>query len=216
MKNIVFNKPVMQNSSAGVYPINFKKYYKLLEMGYLKDSVVMFYKNGFAKDMFYNIIDDANLEEAKGNVFTWADASLVYSPKYKLENNGQNWKDWVAYQIGNFSTMDVGLTNEFDKVIDYLYANDVEIEVFLPPYSPVLYNELAINYQSYYKIINIVEEYIVEKSREGKFIVVGSYNPNLKVLKQSDFYDGIHLKKEKLPLYFGANSELSMIERLEQ
>lgn len=67
---------------------------------------------------------------------------------------------------------------------------------FLPPYHPYVYETLSTSDK--YKIINAVEEYFRELAAKRNIAVYGSYDPKSLACIDSDFLDGMHLRRREI------------------
>lgn len=70
----------------------------------------------------------------------------------------------------------------------------VEVEFVLIPYPPQVYNVLENDFLAVIEVENFVRQYAKNLQVEIK----GSYNPSEYKLKNVDFYDGMHIKPEKI------------------
>jgi hypothetical protein len=85
-------------------------------------------------------------------------------------------------------------TRLFEKFVDYLQEENVEVIFFLPPYHPVTYNKLLPpnTPNNRYEIILDVEEYLKKIAKEKEIQLIGSYNPEVYSLTHKNFVDGFH------------------------
>ncbi|CAK7072840.1 hypothetical protein [Fusobacterium varium] len=169
----------------------------LIKFSTLKDSLKNL--NEIKQKETFIFLDKKITEDEKGNIYLNNDRSLEYSKKYKKENNG-NWNTYFGYQISNYRNLDYEKQKIFELFIDYCQNNSIEIIFFLPPYNPKHYDYIKKNRKEEYKIINKVEKYIIEIAKKKNIKLVGKYND--KRLNQYDFYDGVHMKKEKIREYY--------------
>ncbi|MEG0514352.1 MAG: hypothetical protein RR523_01835 [Cetobacterium sp.] len=187
------------NNSIDINKI-IDKYKTLATYSYLRDSFNFFKKNNFTiPKLNFTKIPDDNLDIFKGNIYLANDYSLLYSKEYRENNYGQVWNDSIHYQIYGFDKINPTLKNEFENLINFLLKKKTEIIIFLAPYSPNSYSEYEKNYPHYYNLLNNIENYLTKIANNSDNIsLIGSYNPYKFNLKQTDFYDGMHLRRSKL------------------
>ena len=89
----------------------------------------------------------------------------------------------------------------FEKFIDYLLKQHVEVVFYLPPYESSAYSEIERNKK--YNTFNVVEKYFHSISTKYHIQIVGSYNPFILNLNSSDFIDDVHLKQKGINKLFG-------------
>src|SRR6185312_5413796 len=102
--------------------------------------------------------------------------------------------DKINYSMNNFTRLSEKYMEMFSKFVDYLQNKHIEVDFFLAPYHPLVYNI----YESKpdYRQVLASEQFFTEYARHHKIRVVGSYNPAKLGLDNSDFYDGEHLKQD--------------------
>ncbi|MGL5126340.1 MAG: hypothetical protein ACRC6U_10240 [Fusobacteriaceae bacterium] len=175
----------------------FKNIYKLIEFMYLKDSIKYFFKNDLNKNNdFYSIVSESDKYNTKGNVYSKTTTKLIYSKKYREINDGSNWKSGFGYQLKNYYELDKNLKLEFLNTLEFLKSKDIKIKIFLPYYNPELIESQEKEKIHYNNMLRTVEKFVREESKLREIEILGSYFS--KELKSSDFYDGIHLREEKL------------------
>ncbi len=184
--------------------LDISKYLKLLEFMYFKDSIKHVLKNGLnLNKRFYNIISDEGVYESKGNVYLKENMKLVYSKGYRTKNDGSNWRANFGYQLKNSKELDKNLKKEFVSTLIFLKSKDVNIKIFLPPYNPALIEAQEKENPKYNKMLQNTEAFILDEAEKLGIEVIGSYfSENMKI---NDFYDGIHLREEKLSEIFSKN-----------
>lgn len=84
---------------------------------------------------------------------------------------------------------------QFEDLLEYLLAQGIEVELYLPAWYPLLYDyfEKSDEFSGVLKLETAIRK-IGEKYRLN---VHGSYNPEKSNLEKSDFADWFHLKPEK-------------------
>ncbi len=92
-----------------------------------------------------------------------------------------------------FNKVDNVRVQQLGKFVDYYRARNIEVVFFLPPFHPATYEIWSNNGKN--KIIQLVEEKYREIALERSIEVVGSFNPKLCGVDETDFYDGAHPKE---------------------
>lgn len=198
----IFNKNNGQNryKSFGDYYLKFKNkllntkekttkisnnIFKLLSIEYTLTNI-----SSLKKEKFY-IVKDTNIDD----YLRESDGSLHYPFEYRYPDTNRVKRDAIAYAINNqvYSLeMFKYLSNTkiFEDFIKHLILNGTKIYFFLPPYNPYTYDLLIQNPK--YTIINDIEIYLKNFAKQNNIQVLGSYNPHTYMLKNEDFFDGMH------------------------
>lgn len=88
----------------------------------------------------------------------------------------------------------------FNTFLNALKKQNIKITVWLAPFHPITYTEIQSNPSCNLAIS--VEDYVRDISKKYNASIIGSYNPNHYNLKDGDFYDSIHPKKETVKNIF--------------
>lgn len=112
------------------------------------------------------------------------------------ELTGQSIEEHVIYRLTDFNEIDGQSMELFSALIDYLQDQGVEVILYLPPYSPMMYNYIESDEQ--YRIVYLVEEAIRETAAYKQVALYGSYDPAGSGLEMTDLYDIYHVKTEKM------------------
>jgi hypothetical protein len=138
-----------------------------------------------------------------------SDGTINY-PKY-IRNRNVMQVDTIAYStanenpidsLGNFNEIDGHLKIQFESIVHYLKSKNSTIILFLPPYHPIVYNEISTNPK--YLKVKEAELYFKTFAASENIMIIGSYDPDLMNLSSTDFYDGIHLRRESIDKIFAA------------
>lgn len=127
---------------------------------------------------------------AYGRILREADADEVE------ELTRQSIEEHVVYRMTDFQAIDEQSMALFSALIDYLQGCGVEVILYLPPYSPMMYNYIESEEQ--YHITFQVEERIEELASDKQIALYGSYDPAGCGLEMTDLYDIYHVKTEKM------------------
>ncbi len=109
----------------------------------------------------------------------------------------QSMEEHVVYRLTDYDEMDEESVALLSGLIDYLQAQGVEVMLYLPPYSPMMYNYIESEEQ--FHIAFEVEDKIRQMAADRGAALYGSYDPAGCGLKMTDLYDIYHVKTEKMP-----------------
>ena len=108
----------------------------------------------------------------------------------------QSMEEQVVYRMTDYAAVDEESLALFSGLIGYLPAQGVEVMLYLPPYSPMMYNYIESEEQ--FHITFEVEEKIRQIAQERGAALYGSYDPAGCGLEMTDLYDIYHVKTEKM------------------
>lgn len=108
----------------------------------------------------------------------------------------QSIEEQVVYRMTDFHEIDERSMELFAALITYLQERGVEVILYLPPYSPMLYGYIESADQ--YQITFQVEERIRQIAADKNVALHGSYDPSGCNLEMTDLYDMYHVKTEKM------------------
>lgn len=103
----------------------------------------------------------------------------------------------VVYRMTGYEKIDEQTLMMFKQLLQYLKDQGVEVILYLPPYSPMMYD--YIGSEEAYRITCEVEEEVKKVSLELGIDLYGSYDPKPCKLEMTDLYDIYHVKSEKMP-----------------
>lgn len=125
-----------------------------------------------------------------------ADGSIAYPYKIRFQTDTETQKNASMYIAGKVYNLEdfKELHNKklFENFIGYFKMHNVEVEFFLPPYHPIVYDYLSSN-SNYHNVLT-TEKYLTDFAVKHKIKVYGSYNPYKYGLTSNDFTDGMHSK----------------------
>ena len=131
------------------------------------------------------------------------DGSISYGRSLRGADTGeveeltrQSIDEHVVYRMTDFKEIDEQSMALFSALIDYLQDRGVEVMLYLPPYSPMMYNYIESEEQ--YHITFQVEQRIKELASDKQAALYGSYDPAGCGLEMTDLYDIYHVKTEKM------------------
>ena len=108
----------------------------------------------------------------------------------------QSIDEYVVYRMTDYKEIDEPSMVLFSALIDYLQDCGVEVMLYLPPYSPMMYNYIESEEQ--YQVTFQVEQRIKELASDKQIALYGSYDPAGCGLEMTDLYDIYHVKTEKM------------------
>lgn len=131
-----------------------------------------------------------------------SDGSVSYQRKLREVDAGeveemtrQAMEEHVVYRMTDYRSIDDGHFSRFSELVDYLLGAGVEVILYLPPYSPMMYN--YIESEEAFQITLEVEEKVKNFAAEKGIALYGSYDPAGCGLEMTDLYDVYHVKMEK-------------------
>ena len=134
------------------------------------------------------------------------DGSITYDKSYNNPSSQQRERairDFIngpIYGIEKFKTINSDKYIELKKVISYLHNRNCDITLILSPYNQTVYKYISNNP----KYRNVLESEIIFKNiaKENNIILKGSFNPNMLKIRNEDFLDGMHIRKEVIERIF--------------
>lgn len=178
-------------------PNTGRHYGKWLSLDYFRYNITCL-PEGKRFDVFY-------MEDWETELYTkHYDGSVSYQQELRevaeedvVAMTGQAMEEQVVYRMTDYREIDAESMEMFISLLDYLQSQDVEVILYLPPYSPMLYD--YIESEDSFRITLEVETKIKEIAFEKKAALYGSYDPEESGLQMSDLYDVYHVKTEKTP-----------------
>ena len=116
-----------------------------------------------------------------------------YEPKDKVYNDAQfAIENDAMYELADgFSEPQYNNISQFEALVMYLQAENIEVVFFLHPWYPDVYDyfETAENYHAVLEI----EDYLRNYATERNITVIGSYDPDICGVTAEDFADWLHV-----------------------
>ncbi len=183
-------------------PDPYEKYKALIDPSYFQGSVAYYFKDKSAdvqpEPVPYDEIWNQN------EVIKAPDGSVIYDKKFRTRNQNDVDIDALTLanmhpimRLGDYEELSPVYTEQFEKFIEYLQAKGVQVVFYLPPYHEAVYDAF-VNNKSMYTSVFELEDYLNRTAEKYGIKVYGSYNPRRIELKNTDFYDGLHLKPESM------------------
>jgi len=171
------------------------KYKELISFSYFQSSLkslikkIRFQSNPIETKEMFNSMDTK-----------LSDGSLIYGKKIRNASQAEinsSIKKYIAeeiYGIANFNAISKKAYHDFELLISEIIKNKIQVEIFLTPYAPVVYEEIKSNHPLVLKTEKLIRDYAFSK----KIKIHGSFNPALVGLDETFFYDGMHCKESGL------------------
>ena len=146
-----------------------------------------------------------SVDENFTGMYYMADASWVYGKSYRSRTEEDVVKDSEEYSIetqfskgGHISEYCKGI---FEKLVKYLLDQEIEVDLYLCPVAPSLWDRIKAE-EDDYPILGELEEYASHIAKKYDLKITGSYNPYNLDMGDEDFYDARHVRHEVLGTYF--------------
>jgi len=112
------------------------------------------------------------------------------------------------YAMREFKQLSPKYQTIFKHFIDYLQKKNIEVEFFISPYHPIVYD--FIKKSKDYQIVFEVEKYFNQFAAERKLKLIGTYSPYVYHFNDSAFYDGFHCRESALQKVFEQEAKDSL------
>ena len=133
------------------------------------------------------------------------DGSFVYSLNYQGQSVAYVLQDAKDYPIAQKLSKGVPVSEKnketFERLVQYYQARDVEIELFLCPLAPALWDRIEGEISEYHMVSDL-EVFAREIAGRYGLKITGSYNPYTLGISNEDFYDSRHVRHESLTDFF--------------
>lgn len=176
-----------------------QKYLMLLTPNYFQRS---FHDLFFEKKVKIVIVPTDQTEGESAIKLT--DGSLVYDRKSR-EMTVDEVRAFATghledYRLSKFNKIDPEYKMIFEKFVQSLAKDDVEVIFFLPPYHPATFELMKESDQ--YDIIYEVLNYFANYAQFGGIRLEGYYIPEMCGMTEADFFDNKHPKREAVTRLF--------------
>lgn len=185
-----FNENIVQPSKN-----TGRDYAKALSLDYFRYNVTLLPER---KRFDVSYTDDWETEK----YLKHSDGSVSYQRELREvqaqdveEMSKQAMEEYVVYRMTDYTEIDGGHFGSFSALIACLQEAGVEVILYLPPYSPMMYN--YIESEEAFQITLDVEEKVKNLAVEKGIALYGSYDPAGCGLEMTDMYDVYHVKAEK-------------------
>ncbi|RAR69304.1 hypothetical protein [Flavobacterium aciduliphilum] len=187
-----YYKSFVNNQKNTIESSEWKNNKQLISLSYFQCSLKNLIKKIRSKSNIKETVNKYNKTNTKLN-----DGSITYGVKYRSANQkivNDKIKDYLSgqvYSIEKFNYISDKYWHDFMKLIFDLKRNKIQIEFFLSPYAPLVYDTIKVKY------INVcnVEKRIVKFAIKNNIDLYGSFNPYTLKMDEAFFYDGMHCKE---------------------
>lgn len=175
------------------------KYNELISLSYFQSSIKNLYKV-----ISGNGVPIATNEKCNSTFTKIKDGTICYDTAYrfasinKVDGKVNEYLSGDLYSIEDFNALEQKILKDFQSLIDDMIKNKINIEFFLCPHHPKVYDRI----EKKYPMVLKTEYFISQYAKANNLIVRGTYNPYPLKLNKFDFYDGSHLKESKLDIVF--------------
>lgn len=184
--------------------VDFSRVKESISLSYFQSSLQeLWNKKGLQQEKIYTVTE----EEDTADSIRRPDGSIRHSlDSLQTEEDEVTklvTKDIAAdqiYQVGNYEKLDNDLQKMFEDMIEYLQDNGCDVAFYLAPFHPMYYQYFKEN-KAYAAVLQS-EEYLLDYAEENGIIVYGSYDPEILDIDAEDFFDGIHLKDDRIEKAF--------------
>lgn len=175
------------------------KYKELFSISYFQSSVKLIPR--FLKG---NLDPQPSISTNNISATKLTDGGLIYDKKFR-EASQKEIDDKIAtyiaddlYSIENYKEISPKCWLLFEKLINEIRHNKIEVEIFLAPYAPLVYNKIEKEYPLVIKTESLIKNFAKSKTIK----VFGSYNPYELGMDKTFFYDGMHMKEKGIKKIF--------------
>ncbi len=129
-----------------------------------------------------------------------SDGSIIYGKSFRSRPQEEVDRDAlfqtsVLFRLENYPAPDAERLAIFEKWLQYMQQKDINVIFFLAPYPPIVYDHVLENAEQYGGLLG-TEEAVRALGKRYDIPVYGSYDPYAVPAEDSDFYDGIHPRRE--------------------
>ena len=133
------------------------------------------------------------------------DGSWTYAASYKANDINYVLEQCASYDIEKQFAYDRHISEYskeiIEKLIAYLTNQGIEVELFLCPLAPSLWDRLEAE-KSHYVILDEITDFVKEMSNKYDLKITGTYNPYELGIKDENFYDSRHVRRELMGEFF--------------
>ncbi|MDE6318728.1 MAG: hypothetical protein K2M22_03305 [Lachnospiraceae bacterium] len=168
---------------------------KTLSLDYFRYNVTLLPENKrFSVSYTEDWETDGYLKHSDGSVSYQRELREVRAEEVE-EMTRQAMEEHVVYRMTDYREIDFNHFVDLSALIEHMQEAGVEVILYLPPYSPMMYN--YIESEEAFQITLEVEEELKKLAEERGIALYGSYDPAGCGLEMTDLYDVYHVKTEK-------------------
>lgn len=174
---------------------------QIFSVTYFQSAVTVIFNNGIY-DLLFRKDWSVNPDDYKESCFR-PDASTIQSASALNATVDDVYKHAKEYDLEYSLSIDECPTEfsktVFENMVVYLLSEGVDVDLFLSPFSPALYERIDL---SRYPMISEVEEFARQMSDRYSLDLIGSYNPEAVGIDNDAFVDGRHIKGFRMTEFF--------------
>lgn len=198
--NKLFGHAASNNTEFSLH--QYKRFKELLSFAYFKISLV---------SLFIDPVDKKYkpTKAAPEKEFTRLNDGSVYYGAHRLnasadevEKRAKHDISELTYSLGNFTQLSEHYKLLFSGFIRHLQTQNIEVEFFLSPFHPLVYEHFRKN--NYFHIIPETENYFRDYAANHKIKLFGSYDPAQFNFDNSYFIDGWHTTEKAMGIMLKA------------
>lgn len=193
-----YSKEVLQeNVSCG---FNTEKWANLFSIPYFKESVRYYAKHRCSNEIRMKAVDcEIEAEDIETGSAIGYDGSLIYGREYEmlpLSTTNTKAKNETYQQWENYTELSAREIWRWEKLIQYIYIyeQDIKLYFYKAAFHPITYKRMM--EEARYEGMRKGMEQIDKIAKENDIVLIGSYNPDDYHLRDSDFYDGMHMRRD--------------------
>lgn len=181
---------------GGIYEFNplFSISYFQANVNYLADTDMLnLQRSGIVRDNKYEgyyYMPDGSWVYGKTVILQNENDVILIAGKHVLDTN---LLDRYTEHI------DPDLRRNFEKLVQYLIAHEITVEIYLIPLAPALWDRLDTKKHPFFPEL---EEYLIRIAEKYSLRIIGSYNPYKVGITNADFYDARHVRRGHISRYF--------------
>ncbi|MCD7709349.1 MAG: hypothetical protein LUI02_05695 [Clostridiales bacterium] len=195
---------VETEAPSGKLASNFYYAGQLFSLSYFQSAVHYVRLNGISglgstRIQIVDVEDEPKLEI----MHFMPDGSYV-CPQSTIEQTVEDVeKSAEDYELFSYVAEECDLPSDrvdvYEKILTYFEENGTEVELFLCPFSPSLWDRIDLDE---YPLITELEDFAVSYADEHGLKLTGSLNPYNVGITDADYYDARHVRREAQGEYF--------------
>lgn len=178
----------------------------LVDLDYFQKNVAYYFADHSDEERPARVTGDVCAQETPTKL---PDGTLLYEESFR--NWDQDKTDYDAltranmpfsFGCDNYFQLNTTRCAEFEALIDFLQQRGVSLTFVLSPFHPTLYASAVAAKDTGTVGIMLSEEYFGKLAAAKGIPLYGSYDPAKANCTNADFYDGIHVRRERIRNYF--------------
>ncbi len=184
---------------------NLQKLIQMFSLTYFQSCIDYMNANGKVNMERWGIVD-----VTYGGTYYQTDGSMIYDVYYQSRTAEDVRAEAADYSVDYYFTPYEKLSAEskdtFEKLLAYLGQCGVEVDLFISPLSPALWDRCNPEVNS---ILWETESFVNEVAAQYNLDVMGSFNPYTVGVTDEAFYDCRHMRHESLAEFFNFGPDVA-------